>query len=94
MRQIGINLLLALGLALPTSFGVADTLVVESVESSAGMARPVRGITMDQVQQQFGEPAARSGPVGEPPISQWSYPDFEVYFEHQYVIHAVVPHRK
>jgi hypothetical protein len=51
-------------------------------------------MTMDGVLQRYGEPRARSGPVGDPPISTWDYDDFVVYFENQYVIHAVVPHKK
>ena len=34
------------------------------------------------------------GPVGEPPISQWHYQDFVVYFEGNRVIHAVVKQHK
>lgn len=41
------------------------------------------------VRRRFGEPIRRSAPIGQPPITQWVYPDFIVYFEHQYVIHAV-----
>ena len=48
---------------------------------------------MDQVLQRFGEPQQRLGPVGEPPISHWVYPDFVVYYEYDRVIHAVVPRR-
>ncbi len=51
---------------------------------------PARGQTQAQVLESFGEPAARSGPVGQPPISSWKYPGFEVYFERQHVIHTVV----
>jgi hypothetical protein len=31
----------------------------------------------------------RIAAVGEPPISRWVYPQFVVYFEGSYVIHAV-----
>jgi hypothetical protein len=51
-------------------------------------------MTMDGVLKQYGEPKQRSGPVGDPPISTWDYGDFVVYFENQYVIHAVVAHNK
>ena len=94
MRRIGFYILLSLGLALPTGSAVADTLIVESVEAGVGVARPARGMTMDQVLHQFGEPQQRLGPVGEPPITHWVYGDYVVYFENQYVLHAVVPHKK
>lgn len=51
--------------------------------------RPERGWSMNMVRRQFGKPVRRLGPVGQPPISQWVYPDFVVYFERQYTIHAV-----
>jgi hypothetical protein len=94
MRRIGLLMATALALGLPVETAIADTLLVESVESGAGVARPDRGMTMDGVLARYGEPNARSGPVGEPPISTWDYADFVVYFENQYVIHAVVPHKK
>ena len=48
---------------------------------------------MDNVLAAYGEPKQCSGPVGEPPISHWVYPDFVVYYEYDRVIHAVVPRR-
>jgi hypothetical protein len=93
MRRFSFLLLLALGLGPLSATSNADTLVVESVNASAGtVTRPAHGTTMDTVLQQFGEPMQRKGPVGEPPISHWVYTDFVVYFEHDRVIHAVVPH--
>ena len=91
MRRISFLLLLSLGLACSGgAFG--DTLLVESVQSDSAVARPAHGMVMEQVLQQYGEPQQRLGPVGEPPISHWVYGDFIVYFEHQHVIHSVVPH--
>ena len=93
MRRLSFLLLLALGLGPLSATCSADTLVVESVNASAGMvSRPAHGITMDAVTQQFGEPQQRMGPVGDPPISHWVYADFVVYFEYDRVIHSVVPH--
>jgi len=91
MRRISFFLLLALGVA---GFGAAsgDTLLVESAQSGSAVVRPAHGMVMEQVIQQYGEPQQRLGPVGEPPISHWVYGDFIVYFEHQHVIHSVVPH--
>jgi len=70
----------------------ADTLLINSVKAEAGVAKPSAGMTMDKVISRFGEPQSRSGAVGDPPITSWTYPGFTVYFEYQHVIHAVVPH--
>lgn len=51
---------------------------------------PHRGITMAQVEAQFGAPASKHEAVGQPPITRWDYPQFSVYFEHDRVLHAVV----
>ena len=57
--------------------------------ASADIDKPARGSDMDSVQQRYGEPNDRHAPVGDPPITRWVYGQFTVYFEHQYVIHAV-----
>jgi len=93
MQRISFLLLISLGAAFAGSGAMGDTLLVDAVESDAAVARPAGGLTMDQVLQQFGEPQQRLGPVGEPPITHWVYSDSIVYFEHQYVIHSVVPHK-
>jgi hypothetical protein len=45
---------------------------------------------MEMVQNRFGEALEKSPAVGEPPISKWTYNNFTVYFESEFVIHAVV----
>ena len=59
-------------------------------ENTSGMQLPQRGITMDAVEEQYGAPTRVLAAVGEPPITRWVYPEFTVYFEHQYVIHPVL----
>jgi len=59
------------------------------VPTSQTQPMPRRGITMDQVLSQFGEPRERFGPVGEPPITEWVYGSFRVYFENQIVLHSI-----
>lgn len=51
---------------------------------------PVTGTSKAQVEQGYGNPTERSGPVGEPAIYRWDYPEFTVYFENDRVIHSVV----
>ena len=41
------------------------------------------------VLDEFGEPDNRFGPVGEPPITEWVYGSFRVYFEDQTVLHSI-----
>jgi hypothetical protein len=50
---------------------------------------PKRGISMEAVLGKFGEPDQRFGPVGEPPITEWAYGSFRVYFEYRTVLHSV-----
>ena len=52
---------------------------------------PARGVEMHKVQARYGAPQAQYGPVGEPPITRWAYPDFIVVFEDTKVIHSVIP---
>ncbi len=50
---------------------------------------PKRGLSMDDVLGEFGEPDERFGPVGEPPITEWVYGSFRVYFEYEIVLHSI-----
>ena len=81
---------LAGGLAL-TGAAAAETIAVNhgiAIRESA-VERPSRGMSMSSVEARFGQPASRHAAVGDPPITRWDYPGFSVFFEHQYVIHAV-----
>jgi hypothetical protein len=84
-------LLFLLGSALflqPASAG--DNLTIPGhVANSETQIMPRRGVSMDDVLNQFGEPEERFGPVGEPPITEWVYGSFRVYFEHQIVLHSI-----
>jgi hypothetical protein len=55
--------------------------------ASAGDELVIPG--MDEVLGEFGEPDERFGPVGEPPITEWVYGSFRVYFEHHIVLHTI-----
>ena len=68
----------------------ADTLTVpEPQEETFSVTLPGRGMTMQQVEERFGEPVEKHDAVGTPPISTWIYGKFTVYFEDRFVIHAV-----
>jgi hypothetical protein len=57
------------------------------------IARPTTGATKSQVKSQFGEPQKESSAIGKPPISNWEYAEFIVYFENDHVIDSVVKHK-
>lgn len=68
--------------------------VMSQAERSAQENLPRKGMSQSSVRNGWGEPREKTGPVGDPPISQWHYGDFVVYFEGDRVIHAVLkPHR-
>ena len=50
---------------------------------------PRRGMSMDKVQNEYGQPLATSESVGQPPITHWTYNDRIVYFEYSTVLHVV-----
>jgi hypothetical protein len=70
----------------------AETVVVDDQVSVAesNVDRPGRGMTMKSVEAKFGAPQERHPAVGKPAITRWDYPAFSVFFENEYVIHAVV----
>ena len=68
---------------------LADTLILEGISPSDDTNQPSRGTTKAEVMAKFGEPATKTAAVGEPPISRWEYSPFVVYFENDYVLHAV-----
>ena len=70
----------------------AETIVVDDQVSvvASNVNRPRRGMTMKAVEARFGAPPQRQPAVGKPPITRWDYPDFTVFFEHEYVIDTVV----
>lgn len=73
------------------SSGQAETLLLDDMDAARGAAQtgPTRGMSMDRVEARFGTPINRVAAIGEPPITRWEYANFTVYFEHQFVIHAV-----
>ncbi len=83
-------------MALPTQ---ADVLSIaeptyKTPNSAEGVLRPSRGMTMAQVEAKFGAAAEKRAAIGEPPITRWRYPQFDVFFEHNLVIHSVVLRQK
>jgi hypothetical protein len=73
---------------------LADVLLLDGIQAERTTAdqRPARGTSMERVEAEFGSPTNRRAAIGDPPIARWDYPGFVVYFEYQYVIHAVPTH--
>lgn len=74
------------------AFAQGDTLDMRGADRSGTFAeagKPTRGMTQQRVAAEYGEPASRQSPVGDPPITRWDYADFAVFFEYDKVIHAV-----
>ncbi len=68
----------------------ADVLTLPRADSTKPSFRmPTRGMTMQQVEAQFGQPREKLPAVGEPPITRWRYDRYSVYFERRHVIHSV-----
>ena len=92
--QLAVVLLALCGAGIAT----ADTLNMPGAETSRSdqprsmvfLKLPVKGMTMDQVGAQFGQPLEKTAPVGKPPITRWIYRNYTVYFEYTYVVHAVL----
>jgi hypothetical protein len=76
---------------------VAETVVVNDQVQvrDTHVDVPKRGLTMDEVEKQFGAPVTRHAAVGgasaqQPPITRWDYNAFSVVFERDRVIDSVV----
>ena len=89
-RSIKISLVaVGLGLAVPAT---SETLAIDGqvTVKPSGVETPQRGSTMTAVEAKFGAPSNKAGPVGNPAITKWFYPNFVVVFENDKVLHAVV----
>jgi hypothetical protein len=81
---------LVLILLLVPAFLSADVLLIEQVRQAEGMAVPHNGQSQSEVEAAFGAPADITGPVGDPPITRWTYQHWSVYFEFDRVLFTVL----
>jgi outer membrane protein assembly factor BamE (lipoprotein component of BamABCDE complex) len=88
--KIYFNILLLLITVLFSGISYSDVLIIDRIKQAQSFATPERGMTKNQVINQFGEPLLKKDPVGEPPITVWNYQKFTVYFERRWVINSVV----
>lgn len=90
MAKVGKYFLIMLAFGL-LGTAQADTLQMNGSANSPfeDPGKPMRGMTKDSVEADYGNPASRQQPVGDPPITRWEYDGFVVYFEYDRVIHSV-----
>ena len=85
--------MVALAAFTATTPAIADEVrisVMQQGSDKRAVKLPAHGETKGQVQSRYGKPQGIKGPTGEPPITQWFFNDFVVYFEGDRVIHAVL----
>ena len=83
-------LLLGAGIFMQGASASSDNLTIPGhVATAETQVLPKRGISMEIVLEKYGEPDKRYGPIGEPPISEWVYGNFRVYFEYEIVLHSI-----
>jgi len=85
-----LTLVLLSSIAFWASTASADVLLIEEVRQADNMAVPANGLSMAEVEAQFGSPGSKQGPVGDPPITQWVYDRWSVYFEFDKVLFTVL----
>ncbi len=85
----GYKLLAIVGLLLAPTVQADNLTIPGHVASDQKQVMPRRGIDMNAVIAEFGQPDESYGPIGEPPITEWVYGNFRVYFEHDLVLHSI-----
>ncbi len=84
------RMVLTLMILLAASPAIADVLLIEEVRQADRMDVPDNGLTMSEVESRFGAPARKLNAVGDPPITQWEYGRWSVYFEFDRVLFTVL----
>jgi hypothetical protein len=84
------RIVLAFMLALASQLVSADVLLIEEVRQSGRMQLPTNGQSKADVEAKYGAPVEKRSAVGDPPISNWKYDAYSVYFEHDLVLFTVL----
>jgi hypothetical protein len=77
----------------PVGTALAEELrmsVKDQAQQSLQEDLPRNGLSESSVRNRWGQPESMTGPVGDPPIYQWHYQNFIVFFEGNRVIHSVL----
>jgi len=83
-------LLLGASIFMQGAIASGDNLVIPGhVATAETQMLPKRGTSMERVLEQYGEPDKRYDSIGEPPITEWVYGSFRVYFEYEFVLHSI-----
>jgi len=90
-RKLSIPAGLILASCLISTPTLADQLQMKPLITDVKPGDPlyVNGMSKSQIANRFGEPREKIAAVGDPPISQWVYDDFTVYFEYDLALHLV-----
>ncbi len=80
--------------ATPAFAGDTSTPLAIRAQQPINAPHPTRGMTMAQVQKQFGAPQSKMDPRGGqkrdwPTINRWVYPQYTVYFQRDRVLDVV-----
>jgi len=81
---------LAFMLALAFQVATADVLIIDEVRQAGRMELPKNGQNKAEIEAKFGAPVEKQSAVGDPPISNWKYDKYSVYFEYDLVLFSVL----
>ena len=65
-------------------------LPIDHATRNSSLTLPAKGMSMVDVERDFGTPSKKTQPVGQPPISRWIYLEYIVVYEHNRVVHVLV----
>jgi hypothetical protein len=89
IKQLYISLTIAIFFGMAQPLNAQNLAIPGHSETNSKQVMPNRGTSMTDVLAEYGEPDQRIDPIGEPPISEWIYGSFRVYFEYQTVLHTL-----
>ena len=84
------RMVLAFMLTLALQAVNADVLIMDEVRQAGRMELPANGQNKLAIEAKFGAPVQKLSPVGDPPISSWTYDTYSVYFEYDLVLFSVL----
>ena len=92
LTSVSLITLFSASLIAPFTAAEVITLPLGEQTRQSAIDMPVRSMDKQDVLRDFGDPQEITDAVGEPPISQWVYADYVVYFEDNWVLYSVVKH--
>ena len=92
LNSVSLITLFSASLIAPFTTAEVITLPLGEQTRMSALDMPVRSMNKQDVRRDYGDPQEITDAVGEPPISQWVYTDYVVYFEANWVLYSVVKH--